>query len=94
MDSGRLYLNRWTPDFDPELDIPSVVPVWVQLPHLSFHCWGDELVHAIGNVVGKYIDHSVPKDNMQAFARICVEVDLGKGLPEAIKLKVDNWTQI
>ena len=31
---------------------------------------------------------------MQACARICVEVDLGKGLPEAIKLKVDNWTHI
>ena len=31
---------------------------------------------------------------MQACARICIEVDLGKGLPEAIKLKVDNWTHI
>ena len=27
MDSRGLYLNKWTPDFDPELDIPGVVPV-------------------------------------------------------------------
>jgi len=34
------------------------------------------------------------KDNMQACARICVEVDLGRGLPEAIKLKVGDWSHI
>ena len=94
MDSGGLYLNKWTPDFDPELDVPSAVPVWVRLLHLPLHCWGDDSVRAIGNAVGKYIDRSEPKDNMQACARICVEVDLGKGLPEAIKLKVDDWTHI
>lgn len=32
MDSRGLYLNKWTPDFDPELDIPNAVPVWVHLP--------------------------------------------------------------
>jgi len=31
---------------------------------------------------------------MQACACICVEVDLGKGLPKAIKLKVDDWMHI
>eukprot|EP00253_Pinus_taeda_P028342 PITA_28342 len=94
MDSRGLYLNKWTPDFDPELDIPSAVPVWVRLPHLPLHCWGDDSVKAIGNAVGKYIYHSEPKDNMQACARICVEVDLGRGLSEAIKLKVDDWSHI
>lgn len=29
---------------------------------------------------------------MQACACICIEVDLDKGLPETIKLKVDDWT--
>jgi len=27
MDSRGLYLNKWTPNFDPELDVPSAVPV-------------------------------------------------------------------
>lgn len=90
MDSRGLYLNKWTLDFDLELDVPSAVPIWVQLPHLPLHCWGDESIRAIRNVVGKFIDRSEPKDNMQACAHICVEVDLGKGLPVAIKLKVDD----
>ena len=32
-----LYLNRWSPDFDPEADTPKVVPVWVRLPNLPMH---------------------------------------------------------
>ena len=40
MESKGLKLIRWTPDFDPELDVPNVVPVWVYLPHLPLHCWG------------------------------------------------------
>ena len=94
MDTRGLYLNRWTPDFDLELDVPNVVPVWTILPQLPLHCWGDESFHAIGNGVGKYIDRSEPKDNMQACTRICVEVDLGKALPEAVKIKVDNLIRI
>ena len=33
-----LYLNRWTPDFDPAMDVPKAVPVWVRLPNLPMHC--------------------------------------------------------
>lgn len=49
---------------------------------------------AIGNVVGKYIDGSEQKENMHACARICVEVDLGKGLLEVVKINVNKWTHI
>ena len=37
-----MYLNRWTPEFDPEYDIPLVVLVWVILPHLPLHCQRDD----------------------------------------------------
>jgi len=94
MDSRGLYLNRWTPYFDLEMDGPSKVPVWVRLPHLPLHCWGDDLVKAIGNAMSKYIDRCEPKDNMHACARICVELYLRKGISEAIKIKVDKWTHI
>jgi len=39
MGSQGLYLNRWTPDFDPTVDVPKEVPVWVRLPNLPIHCW-------------------------------------------------------
>ena len=54
------------PDFDPEMDVPNAVLVWVRLPHLPLHCWGDKSVKAIGNTMGKYIDKCDLKDNMHA----------------------------
>jgi hypothetical protein len=77
-----------------ESDIPSTVLVWVCLPHLPFHCWGDEVLRSIGDSLGKFIDRAEPKSGMFSCARICVEVDLEKGLPEAIKLKLDDWIHI
>jgi hypothetical protein len=49
-----LYLNKWTPDFDPAQDVPSAVPVWVRLPHLP--------PYTAGNTLGRYIDQAVRKD--------------------------------
>ena len=54
------------------------------------HCWNSKSLRAIGNALGKYIDTASPKDQYSC-ARICVEVDLEAGLPEAIKLTVGNW---
>jgi hypothetical protein len=42
MGTQGLYLNRWTPDFDPNVDSPKEVPVWVRLPNLPVHCWSYE----------------------------------------------------
>ena len=88
-----LYLNKWSPDFDPTQDVPSAVPVWVRLPHLPLHCWNHKTLQIIGNALGKYIDQAARKDQYSC-ARICVEVDLEEGLPEAIKLTVAGWTYV
>jgi len=85
-----LYLTRWTPDFDPALDVPKAVPVWVRLPNLPMHCWAEESLRSIGNGLGTYIDHVTPKDQFSV-ARVCVEVDLEAGLPEAVKLSIKGW---
>jgi hypothetical protein len=92
-DPKGLYLNKWSPDFDPTQDVPSAVPVWVRLPHLPLHCWNKKSLQIIGNALGKYIDQAARKDQYSC-ARICVEVDLEEGLPEAIKLNVAGWTHV
>jgi len=48
-----LYLNKWTPEFDPTQDVPSTVPVCVCLPHLPSHCWSPKTLETIGNTLGK-----------------------------------------
>lgn len=85
-----LYLTSWSPDFDPAMDVPKAVPVWVRLPNLPMHCWGGDSLETIGNRLGKYIDHVTPKEQY-SFARVCVEVDLEAGLPEAVKLTIKGW---
>jgi hypothetical protein len=94
MGSQGMYLNKWTPYFSPENDIPSGVSVWVRLPFLPLHCWNDETLRNIGNSLGKYIDHAEPRDDLQACAKLCIEVDLEKGLLEAIQLTLDSWSYI
>jgi hypothetical protein len=80
MGAKGMYLNKWSPDFDPEAYIPSSFPLWVLLPHLPLHCWDDDFAHRIGNSLGRYVDRMEPKDNMYACVRISVEVDLERGL--------------
>ena len=91
MGTQGLYLNKWTPDFDPSVDLPKEVPVWVKLPNLPVHCWDFESLQRIGNGIGHFIDKADNKGQYTC-ARICVEVDLEAGLPEAIKIKVGSWT--
>jgi hypothetical protein len=67
--------------------------VWVRLPNLPVHCWNWDSLKHIGNALGKFIDRANNKDQYDC-ARICVEVDLEVGLPEAIKIKVGNWTHL
>ena len=88
-----LYLNKWSLEFDPNQDVPSAVPVWVRLPHLPLHCWNPRALEAIGNTLGKYIDRADRRDQYTC-ARICVEVDLEVGLPEAINLTIADWTYV
>eukprot|EP00253_Pinus_taeda_P027962 PITA_27962 len=100
-----LYLNRWMPDFDPAVDVPSVVPIWVRLPNLPVHCWNWDSLKHIGNALGKFIDRANSKDQYHC-ARICVEVDLevvsrkpskSRGCPtneELDKGKEEGWNQV
>ena len=88
-----LYLNKWSPNFDPTQDVPSAVLFWVRLPHLPLHYWNLDSLEAIENMLGKYIDRDDQKDQFSC-ARICVEVDLETVLPEAINLTVADWAHI
>ena len=49
MGSQGLYLNRWSPDFNPTVYVPKEVPVWVRLPNLRIHCWKIQALEKIGN---------------------------------------------
>jgi hypothetical protein len=60
MGTRGMYLNQWTPAFNAENYIPSVVPIWVRLPFLPLHCWNDETIKNIGNTLKRFINRDKP----------------------------------
>jgi hypothetical protein len=93
MGSRGLFLAPWTLDFNPGVEI-TAAPVWVRLPHLPLHLWGRSTLEGIGNKLGRFLDNAKPKEEQFTCARICVEVNLEEGLPEAIKLSLGDWCHI
>jgi hypothetical protein len=93
MGSRGLFLAPWTLDFNPEAEI-TAAPVWVRLPHLPLYLWGTRSLEAIGNKLGRFLDSAEPKGDQFTCARICVEVNLEKGLPEAINLSLGEWCHL
>jgi hypothetical protein len=93
MGSKGLFLSPWTLDFNPNMEI-SYAPVWIRLSHLPLIFWGEDNFKAIGNKLGRFITHSEPKGNIYTCARICVDMDFSKGLPEAIQLNLDGWSHL
>ena len=66
---------------------------WVGSSKRDFLSFPAAVKGDIGNALGKFIDRANKKYQYDC-AHICVEVDLEVGLPEAIKIKVGNWTHL
>jgi hypothetical protein len=60
MGARGMYLNKWNPYFCLESGIPLAAPVWVRMPFLPLHCWNDETLKKIRNLLGYYIDRVEP----------------------------------
>ncbi|XP_059289097.1 uncharacterized protein LOC132042593 [Lycium ferocissimum] len=75
----QIWLQKWTPSFKPEEDIP-IVPVWVLLPGLPFHMHNWDYAKQIASVLGTPIelDAATKTMNRPSMAKIRVEIDLMK----------------
>lgn len=95
--TAGLFLTPWFPEFDPATAVITKLPIWVRLPNLPAHLWNFVVFEAIGNSLGRYLSTDADRGlkGMYTFARICAEIDLSKGLPEQINLKIGDfhWTQ-
>jgi len=48
----------------------------------------------MGNSLGQYIDGAKPKENIFSCVRICIELDMEKGIPEVVLITLDNWHHV
>ena len=95
---AEFFLTPWFPDLDPSMTIITNIPVWVKLPNLPGHLWHPSVFQGIGNSLGRYvaIDPLREYQGLYTYGRVCAEVDISKGLPDQINLKIGDfvWTQI
>lgn len=98
MGSPGLFLTPWFPNFDPASAVITKAPVWIRLPNLPIHLWRTAVYRQIGNTLGCFLmgDYAREQQGLYTYARVCAELDLSKGLPEFINLKINDsvWTQI
>ena len=50
--SSGLFMQHWSPTFNPSRTSISTVPIWVRFPNLPLHLWNDPSLRAIGNAIG------------------------------------------
>ena len=91
-----LFLTRWFPDFDPSMAVITKLPIWVKLPNLPAPLWHFYVFQGIGNTLGCFLATNPPKGEtgIYTYGRICVEIDISKGLLDQINLKFGDfhWT--
>lgn len=92
-----LFVTPWFPGFDANSMMVYKMPVWVRLHNLPLHFWHHLVLESIKTSLGRFLklDRERMEKGIFTFARICVEMDLSKGLPKCIHLthKDFKWTQ-
>lgn len=77
-----LTIQKWYPHFNSEIASISKLVAWIQVPHLSFEFFTKSILAKIGSCFGRglRIDETMLNRNHAQFAKIEVEIDLGKPL--------------
>ena len=92
-----LFITPWFPEFDAHTMVVTKMPIWVRLPNLPLPFWHHLVLEDIGNLLGKFIksDSDLNEQGLFTYARICVEIDLSKGLPDRVQLIYEKhkWVQ-
>ncbi|KAH0730337.1 hypothetical protein KY289_001525 [Solanum tuberosum] len=87
-----LILKNWTKEFDFDQEFPTKIPIWVKFPSLLMNCWGCDSLSRIASAIGilMFADECTTKQMRVSFARMLVEVDVTKTLPEEITFMDPN----
>ncbi|KAH9614827.1 hypothetical protein KSS87_007638 [Heliosperma pusillum] len=85
-----IIMKQWTPDFSfQKEEFFRVIPLWVQLPNLPLNCWGMDSLSRICSAIGKpiYADECTWLQSKIAYARVLIDTDVAKPLPEAVMVE-------
>ncbi|OVA15314.1 Ribonuclease H domain [Macleaya cordata] len=85
-------LFRWSSSFDPRKD-SSIAAVWVLFPRLPIKFFSNELLMGVADCIGgRFLKADNPTIGLSrpSTARICVELDLAKSIPDSIWIWTDK----
>ncbi|GAU10508.1 hypothetical protein TSUD_420790 [Trifolium subterraneum] len=84
-----LTVKEWSPNFQPESDTIEEVAVWVRISGLPIEYYDSEILHFIGNRMGKTVkvDKNTLTQERGKYARLCVQVNLSKPLLAMFSIK-------
>ncbi|XP_060212213.1 uncharacterized protein LOC132639829 [Lycium barbarum] len=86
-----MWLEKWTPDFRPDVDSP-IVPTWVLLPSLPIHCHSWHYVKQIVGTIGTPLSMDLATENRTrpSMAKVRVEIDLTKPKIDSVWIGVED----
>ncbi|XP_072060392.1 uncharacterized protein [Arachis hypogaea] len=87
-----LAVQRWRPDFNPNVEELTKITAWVRISDLPIEYYDRWILKTIWEVIGKTlkIDYNMAEQARGRFARICVKIDLTKPLRSKFRIKRRN----
>ncbi|XP_058725589.1 uncharacterized protein LOC131596870 [Vicia villosa] len=84
-----LMLKEWRPDFNLKRDMLRTLPLWITLPQLPLHLWGENSLSKIGSAIGvPLVMNECTANKLRiSYAIILVEVDITKELTKEVAIK-------
>ena len=81
-----LSIRPWEPDFRPASANVTSIAVWIRLKELPIEYYNLEALIHIGKSIGNVlrVDSHTAMETRRRYARICVQVDVNKPLPNAV----------
>ncbi|KAL2901408.1 hypothetical protein RDABS01_026490 [Bienertia sinuspersici] len=88
-DYKPLIMKQWSPDIELHKENVKTVPMWIRMPNLDLKYWGQGCLHKLGDIIGTTlkVDNVTMNKDRLSYARILVEVELDKELPDYIRFQ-------
>ncbi|XP_059073739.1 uncharacterized protein LOC131874401 [Cryptomeria japonica] len=89
-----LYLQSWTPNFNPIPLVHYSNSVWIRLYNLPIEYWGDGLLEKVGRTLGTLLEVDVD-DEADLCKYVRLRIAAVRRIPESINLLTTNgeWSQ-
>ncbi|XP_015072451.1 uncharacterized protein LOC107016517 [Solanum pennellii] len=84
--------EQWCPEFDFGREFLTEIPLWVNFPKLPLNCWGVGSLSRIASAIGVrlFADECTTKQTRISYARMLVEVNVTKAIPQQIAVMDPN----